>query len=258
MPLMRIELKVVCLLFAGAFACSREVGGPQGPGPETLALKSTTAQAVVPSEAVFNPCPMTVPTCLIMPLGDSLTAGVGNEGDAGYRGELARMLQRTGRAFDFVGTMPPGGVGSGHEGHPGAHIQLLASYADIWLPLLKPHVVLTMLGTNDLDYYVTDHIEEYNKVLDRMFALLPNSLFVVAAVPPFGADDSTAVDFNRKLLTLLQTKAASGKHVIAVDMHSAMLLRDLGPDKTHPLPSGYLKIAAVWHSVLARFMRPAP
>lgn len=255
MPPMRIVLRVVCLLIGLASACSRDAGGP--PTPVAAAQLSAPAQAGVVSETFFNPCPASVQTCLIMPLGDSLTSGVGNEADGGYRGELYRMLQRSGRKFEFVGTMPPAGPGIGHEGHPGAHIQLLAGYAEVWLPATKPQVVLTMLGTNDLDNYVSDHIAEYSKILDLMLGLLPQSLFVVAAVPPSGIDDSVAIEFNRLLLPMLQAKAAAGKHVVAVDMHSALQLRDIGSDKTHPLPSGYIKLAAAWHSVLNRFMRPA-
>jgi lysophospholipase L1-like esterase len=254
---MRISPGLACLLLASLLpvaACTREAAG-QAPGAPPRAQVSALAN--VPSETIYNPCPATIPTCLIMPLGDSVTLGAGDEADGGYRGELFRMLQKTGRPFDFVGTLK-GPPGSGHEGHTNAHIQLLASYAEIWLPAFKPHVVLLMLGTNDLDLYIEMHIAEYSKILDQIFTLVPQSLIAVASVVPSGGDDSRAVEFNRQLLVMLKSKMAAGKHVVAVDMHSALLLRDLGPDSVHPLHSGYVKMAGAWNSVLDRFMRGGP
>jgi lysophospholipase L1-like esterase len=257
MPGMPISPGLACLLLASLLpigACTREAAG-QAPGGQLRA--QVGALGNVPSETVYNPCPATIPTCLIMPLGDSVTSGAGDEADGGYRGELFRILQKTGRPFDFVGTMK-GPPGSGHEGHPSAHIRLLASYAEIWLPGFKPHVVLLMLGTNDLDQYIDTHIADYSKILEQVFTLLPQSLIVVAGVIPSGADDSIAVEFNRQLLVMLKAKMAAGKHVVAVDMHSAVLLRDLGPDNVHPVHTGYVKMAGAWNTVLDRFMRGGP
>jgi hypothetical protein len=212
-------------------------------------------QAGVPSETIYNPCPASVTTCLIMPLGDSLTLGANDEADGGYRGELFRLLQRTGRMFDFVGSIrgPPG---SGHEGHAGAHISLLDVYVDIWLPGYKPHVILLMLGTNDLDIYIAMRVANYAKNLDRMFTLLPDSLVVAATIPPTGADDSLAIEFNRQLTEMIRARAAAGKHVVLLDMHSAVQRRDVAPGQVHLIRSGYVKMASVWYSALDPFMRP--
>jgi hypothetical protein len=241
------------LLLVGG-ACSPRDSKKAGP---SLRLEGVAA-AGVPSEPLYNPCPASVPVCTIMPLGDSLTSGAGDEADGGYRGELFRILTRTGRPFDFQGTQRVG-PGSGHEGHPGAHIMLLTSYVDIWLPQYKPNVILMLLGTNDLDIYIQMHIDDYSKILDRMFVLSPDALIIVAAVPlsPF-VGDLPAIEFNRQLLTMVKSKAAAGKHIVAVDMHSALQMRDIGPDQTHPFHTGYVKMAQVWNTALDRFMRPAP
>ena len=251
---MRPGLLLLPLLLTVGGACSS-----RDPATAGLLLQvEAGATTSVPSEAVYNPCPASVPVCTIMPLGDSLTSGAGDEADGGYRGELFRLLQRTGRPFDFQGTQRVG-PGSGHEGHPGAHILLLNSYVDVWLPQYKPNVILMLFGTNDLDFYLEMHVLDYSKILDRMIALLPQALIVVAAVPPAPfVDHKPAIEFNRQLLAMVQPKAAAGKHVVVVDMHSALQLRDIGPDGTHPVHTGYVKMAHVWNTVLDRFMRPAP
>jgi lysophospholipase L1-like esterase len=255
---MRIGVALLFLAFMVPVAgCSREAGGQPPLEPAGTRLSNAAMPATVPSEAIYNPCPASVTTCLIMPLGDSLTQGAGDEANGGYRGELFRLLQRTGRAFDFVGSTKDA-IGSGHEGHPGAHISLLDSYAGIWLPAFKPHVILMMMGTNDLDIHLATHVANYVKNLDRMFTLLPDSLIVVAAIPQVGSNDSVAIDFNRQLAAMVRSRAAAGKHVAIVDMHSAVQRRDVSPDKTHLIHSGYVKLAASWYSVLDRFMSKRP
>lgn len=257
---MRFLLGACLLMLAPLTSCSHE-GKGWAPGEATRRTVTVADGSVmapdVPSETFYNPCPASVTTCLIMPLGDSITAGAGDEANGGYRGELYRLLQKSGRAFDFVGSQPGGtGMGTGHEGHPGAHISLFPVYVETWLPQYKPHVVLVMVGTNDLDLYIATRIAEYGKLLDQMTRLLPQALFVVAAVPPLpSADDARAVDFNRQLLAMVKTKASAGMHVVAVDIHSAVQMRDIQPASVHPVHSGYVKIAAAWNTVLDRLMR---
>jgi len=257
---MRFLLGAFLAMLAPLTACSHEA---KGLAPSEATRRTVTAAdagvmtADVPSETFYNPCPASVTTCLIMPLGDSITAGAGDEANGGYRGELYRLLQKSGRAFDFVGSQAGGtGMGTGHEGHPGAHISLFPVYVDTWLPQYKPHVVLVMVGTNDLDLYIAVRIADYAKLLDQMTRLLPQALFVVAAVTPLPTgDDTRAVEFNRQLLEMVQTKAASGMHLAVADMHSAVQMRDIQPASVHPVHSGYVKMAGVWNTVLDRFMR---
>ncbi len=248
---MRLGLLMLFALLLVGGACSRDSNRAN-----PLLRVEGVAAAGVPSEAVYNPCPPSVPVCIIMPLGDSLTQGAGDEADGGYRGELFRILTRTGRPFDFQGSQRVG-PGSGHEGHPGAHIGLLASYIDTWLPAYKPNVVLMLFGTNDLDNYIDAHVGDYGKMLDRMFVLLPDALIVVASIPPAPATDALAVEFNRQLLAVIKAKAATGKHVVPVDIHPALQMRDMSADQTHPVHTGYVKMAQAWNTVLDKFMRPA-
>lgn len=245
-PLARYGLS----LFLLAAACSTENRSSGRGQPVTTGALSTDGG--VPSAPVYDPCPATGP-CLIMPLGDSLTSGT--DGQEGYRGELFRLLQATGRPFDFVGSQPSGGFGSGQEGHPNAHIDLLTVYADIWIPMYKPNVILFMIGVNDLDQFYLDHVTTYAKILDRIVALEPQAVVAVALIPTNTATPEIAIGFNTALAQAVNTRIAAGKHLVLADMHSTVRQRDLSADGVHPVHAGYVRVAQVWHSVLSRFMR---
>ncbi|CAM5453795.1 hypothetical protein [Streptomyces afghaniensis 772] [Streptomyces afghaniensis] len=56
----------------------------------------------------------------VMPLGDSITWGVGSSTGNGYRGPLSNKLAADGHPLDFVGTVQNGSMSDpGNEGHSG-------------------------------------------------------------------------------------------------------------------------------------------
>src|SRR5689334_14209982 len=92
----------------------------------------------------------------IMPLGDSITLGVGEPTGhpyAGYRLPLWKLLGAAGHAFDFVGSArcgPPNLPDKDHEGHPGWTIAQLEELLPQSLPHYRPDLILLVIGTNDL------------------------------------------------------------------------------------------------------------
>ena len=78
------------------------------------AALGVTATGVSPASAAPN-TPLRV-----MPLGDSITWGVGSSTGNGYRGPLWSMLAADGHPLDFVGTVRDGSMSdSDNEGHSG-------------------------------------------------------------------------------------------------------------------------------------------
>src|SRR3954468_23529667 len=70
----------------------------------------------------------------IMPLGDSITWGVGSARQSGYRAALYQRLTSAGLNVDFVGSMSRGtGPDRDNEGHKGWTIGRLAAHVDGWL-----------------------------------------------------------------------------------------------------------------------------
>ncbi|MET8680774.1 trypsin-like serine protease, partial [Streptomyces sp. NPDC004647] len=100
----------------------------------------------------IKPAP-TPPTPLrVMPLGDSITAGVASSTGSGYRAELWDQLNLGGRTMDFVGTQRDGTFADiDHEGHPGKRIDEIADLAYCPVRRYRPNVVTLHAGTNDMD-----------------------------------------------------------------------------------------------------------
>lgn len=74
----------------------------------------------------YTPCPTTGEPCKILPLGDSITDGIGVQGGGGYRIELFRKARAAGKNITFVGSLVNGpsmvdgaAFPRNHEGHSG-------------------------------------------------------------------------------------------------------------------------------------------
>ena len=94
----------------------------------------------------------------IMPLGDSITLGIGPsdlpENLNGYRRDLYNLLSSSGYDIDFVGSLSNGTfVEKQHEGHPGATAaDIASSLTGVYSRLVAypADIILLHIGTNGL------------------------------------------------------------------------------------------------------------
>jgi hypothetical protein len=113
------------------------------------------------------------------------------------------------------------------------------------------------MGSNDVDMSYLKHAATFGKVLDTCLTVLPNALVIVGLIPTSTSNPAErVVAFNAALVDIVKTRAAQGKHVQMVDAHAAIRVRDLGPDGLHLAHPGYVRLADVWYTALAPFMRP--
>ncbi|MFE4822216.1 ricin-type beta-trefoil lectin domain protein [Streptomyces sp. NPDC056704] len=98
----------------------------------TLSLITLVTAALGVTPAGVTPASATSTTPLRgMPLGDSITWGVGSSTDNGYRGPLWDKLAADGHPLDFVGTLRGGSMSDpDNEGHSGYRIDQIAALAD--------------------------------------------------------------------------------------------------------------------------------
>ncbi|MFJ3878054.1 SGNH/GDSL hydrolase family protein [Streptomyces sp. NPDC090077] len=185
-----------------------------------------------------------------MPLGDSITQGVGSSTGAGYRGPLEQLL---GQDVDFVGSQRGGPIPDpNHEGHSGYMIGQLGDGIDGWLALAQPDVVLLHAGINDLDRGQGDG------AAGRLLALIthikadrPGSVvLVMGLIPTTGGVEQQAVRFNAAL------RAHAGEAFTYVEPPS------LGPDdmadRLHPNDAGYQRLAEAFGIPLAQVTSKTP
>jgi lysophospholipase L1-like esterase len=199
---------------------------------------------------------------LIMPLGDSITYGEGSTYLNGYRLALQQHLTAAGIQFTFVGSVHAGSMPfseSANEGHPGWRIAQISARIVGWLQTYRPNYILLQIGTNDVVYH--DHLAQaparLKALLDTITSTLPNVNVLVAEITPLAPPrEALAEAYNSTIPGIVQSEVAQGKHIEVVDMHDAVPLGALLPDKIHPDDTGYALMANVWYQALYPLLVP--
>ena len=265
-------------------AAGAATGGAAGSAPDAAVDRRTTDAGGDTRDggAPFNPCPATG-TCIIMPLGDSITEGfptfVG-----GYRVELFSEAVLATKAITFVGRRmngPASGMVQGKpfptgcEGYSGytindqpaagrLGIQPLVNAA---ITMFHPHIILMMIGTNDINgnIDVTNAPTRLAALIDQITTAAPASLLVVAQIVPTTTDatNTRIMAYNATMPALIAQRAAAGKHVQLVNMYGAFTARadyktSLMTDDLHPNTAGYALLGMTWYQTVAGFLPAAP
>ncbi|MES4907940.1 MULTISPECIES: ricin-type beta-trefoil lectin domain protein [unclassified Streptomyces] len=202
------------------------------------------AAGVTPASAASN-TPLRV-----MPLGDSITWGVGSSTGNGYRSSLWNKLAADGHPLDFVGTLRGGSMSDpDNEGHSGYRIDQIAALADASLTRYRPNVVTLHIGTNDLQgaSEVNTAIARLRSLVNQITADVPDATVLVASlvVSTSSSEEQWRGAYNRAIPQIVSDAQAAGKHVAYVDM-SSLTTADLA-DPLHPNDAGYQKMADAFH-----------
>ncbi|MFP4585783.1 MAG: PKD domain-containing protein [Desulfococcaceae bacterium] len=211
-------------------------------------------------------------TIRIMPLGDSITAGVtdlvidgemvgiddiAEDGDLmlGYRQTLFLTLQAIGFSVDFVGSLRMGAAGEPefdleNEGHPGWTAGEVANSVFGWLSANPADIVLLHVGTNGLDPVRT--VPDVERVLDEIDRFDPEVTVVLARIINKQIPDPNFSLYNANLSAMARNRVLKGDKIIIVDQESALDYPDDLADDLHPNASGYQKMARTWLNGLLR------
>ncbi|MFI6074281.1 SGNH/GDSL hydrolase family protein [Actinoplanes sp. NPDC051343] len=218
----------------------------------------------------------------VMPLGDSITNGLGSIPYAatvawldahpgsrtdpdweeahtdpynGYRPDLKARLNRAGLRTDFVGSRHSGTFGDvQHEGHPGWTIEQINDVLADRLHTYRPDVILMHLGTNNSrrDTYTAAAPEAYRRTIEIIKAHDPAAVVFVAEIVDSARYDATGVTRARRIdlinAAVPGIVAAAGPNFHLVDMSDIHGL-DLA-DAVHPNGAGYAKMAWKWYQAM--------
>ncbi len=189
-----------------------------------------------------------------MPLGDSITDGVGSGSGSGYRALLAERLAPHAGRLEFVGTGEDE-AHARHEGHRGWRIDELSDGVERALAQAKPNVVLLHAGTNDMDqdYDAAGAPGRLGGLIDRITAAAPDVTVVVASLVASGdeAVDARVRAFDQAVPLLVEERRQKGARVGYVDMGALDPKTDLA-DRLHPNDAGYAKMADAFSVGVAR------
>ena len=143
----------------------------------------------------YNPCPTNGDPCRILPVGDSITFGINQEGS--YRIELFHKAVQATQKITYTGTLQngPQTVDSmpfprRYEATSGITINGISTQITNNKTLNMPSdIIIVHIGTNDMYMNTStaspaDAPANLGKLLDKLIAGMPNALIVVAKIIP--------------------------------------------------------------------------
>jgi lysophospholipase L1-like esterase len=216
---------------------------------------------------VFNPCPTDGSPCRIMPLGDSITFGLGSPAPGGgYRVELFRQAVVDGHNLTFVGTRPPNGPTGNIEGQPfprdhdgisGDTIPGVSGRVDAAIAATDPDIILLHIGTNHLGGATVPNglMDQLGNLLEQITEAAPDALLVIAQIVPRQQNNASTEAYNAAIPALVEERTAQGDHVVLVDMFEPFVSNPafanaLLNDFVHPNNAGYAVMAETWYGAI--------
>lgn len=269
---------------AGADAGTSATGG--GPGGDGGTTRIDAGNLGPETGASYNPCP-TDTACKVLPLGDSITEGYGYHGSSsdpdnqgGYRIELFRQAVTDGKNITFVGaaTNGPTTVANktfprNHEGHGGytidtdsGHSGISGNITNSAMSNYKPHIVLLMIGTNDINGNVdqANAPTRLGKLIDAITGASSSTLVVVASIIPSQTDGTNKnfQTYNAAIPGVVDKAASVGKHVVFLDNWAAFSAdtsykTKLMIDNLHPNDAGYAVLGQSWYKAISAYLPAA-
>lgn len=227
------------------------------------AFKLLMVLSIVLVGLAFSVAPRSLATAneiRVMPLGDSLTYGVGSSTGGGYRLPLWNDLLAEGEHITYVGSRQngPSGFDPANEGHPGWRIDQIADKVVGWLNTYQPQIILLHIGTNDI--LQNDDLENaparLSSLIDQITSTAPNAMLLVAQIIPLNSGlNSRIIAYNAAIPGIVQFDASKGKHVQNVDIYDAVPVTALSVDTIHPTDRGYDLMANAWNGALLPLLR---
>lgn len=192
----------------------------------------------------------------IMPLGDSITFGVGSSDLGGYREPLWNKMEATGWDTRFVGSQQSGPASlleRHNEGHSGWRIDQISAHITSWLQAARPQIILLHIGTNDILQGASPVVAEarLSYLLSQITTDDPQAEIIVAQIIPLIrlGRNANVIAYNNAIPGIVRAFDAQGKHIFSVDMYDAIPISDL-IDGVHPSSLGYASMATVWYTAL--------
>lgn len=214
----------------------------------------------------------------ILPLGNSITYDAREEdsrstGDKiSYRYKLYTLLTQNGYNIDFVGSYRSGYNyfdDCENSGFPGIDTKNLADLVETgtsaftgkivngpYLSYYPADIILLEIGTNDVlaGKYTVEHVSRLLDAVDDYEQLSGNPILVIVGTIisrlnyPCGTHGGTTL-FNNNLVSMVQSRIASGDKLILVDMECGAGINYFTDmwDNLHPSPTGYDKMGQKWY-----------
>ena len=215
----------------------------------------------------------------IMPIGDSITFGLGDDG--GYRKFLDYALKSKGYTFDMVGPEGQNAATFSYNGQTVTYDNNHAGYSGFTIkqqyPIpswgengllerlqqkdaiknAQPDIVLLIIGTNDMtanrDLDACD--QDLHTLIDYILGDLPEGgIIFMGSIPDFEAYGGNAQRVANYNAVVKRVAESYGDNVQFADVHSSLSMADMQNDKLHPSSGGYEKMGKYWAEVIDEYL----
>ncbi|MFJ4828882.1 FG-GAP-like repeat-containing protein [Streptomyces sp. NPDC088747] len=193
------------------------------------------------------------PQLRVMPLGDSITWGVGSPSTSSYRAPLYRLVSaQAPYTVQFVGSQGSGTLpDQANEGHSGWVISQLRDEIDAYMAATPTDVVLLHIGINDLDRNVdiANAPARFTGLVDRIFANRPGvSVIALGLIPTTSGLEAKVATFNAAVKKVQAKEQAAGHKFLY--LHPPALTSAQFADRLHPNDAGYQSMANSFYAGL--------
>jgi len=192
----------------------------------------------------------------MMPLGNSITKGVGSSHGGGYRLHLYSLLTNYGTVFDFVGGENQGSglPDTDHEGHGGWRVDQILGDIHDFLDQSPADVIFLHIGTNDVS--INESAEEiYNEIIaliNAIYDFYPDTkLYISTLIPRQDSKQSVNDTFNTFIPAITNLISNANYEIYLVD-NAARFTQNNNwqsqwmDDDLHPNDDGYEVMAEEW------------
>ncbi|KAI0517050.1 SGNH hydrolase-type esterase domain-containing protein [Xylaria bambusicola] len=190
----------------------------------------------------------------LMPLGGSITYGVGSADGNGYRKLLYEALTSSSFDVTMLGSRRTGTMNNNsHEGWRGFKINEIQEKGVKSAKVHRPNLFTINGGSNDCiqGFDLGNSGKRIDDMLQRLWEASPGSTIILSTL--LKNEDiqvnTRVMEFNHRIRQLVRQKEAEERKVVLADMDTPY-----GPevgdlvDGVHPNNQGYKKMADIWYS----------
>lgn len=186
-------------------------------------------------------------TISILPIGTSITYGIGSSDGNSYRKVLFEKLLSQGFTVSILGSQKNGSLQqTNNEGYPGKTITFLQDSIVPKISTLKPDYILLEIGINDMSFPIDPENAPFrlSNLLDKIASACPEAKILLASISPIWTN--RILDYNKSLPGVVELKQKQGMKLYLCDMYNAGIVINDVPDAIHPNDAGYAKMGNVW------------